>query len=158
MEIERKFIPKEIPDLDKFQKKRIEQGYLCTDPVVRIRKSDDDHYMTYKGRGLMTREEYNLPLNEESYVHLRPKCDGNFIEKDRYLIPLGSEYDDLTVELDVFDGSLKGLVLAEVEFADEEQAASFVPPEWLGEDVTGDLRYYNSRMISADPAEIIGKA
>ena len=158
MEIERKFIPKEMPDLDKFEKKHIEQGYLNTDPVVRIRRTDDRYTMTYKGRGLMAREEYNLPLNEESYIHLRPKCDGNFIEKDRYLIPLGKEYDDLTVELDVFDGILKGLVLAEVEFTDEKQATSFVPPEWLGEDVTGDLRYYNSRMISADPTDIIGRS
>ena len=145
MEIERKFLPKTLPDLDKYPKKRIEQGYMCTNPVVRIRRSDDEYYMTYKGKGLLAREEYNLPLNAEAYEHLRPKCDGRFIEKDRYLIPL--DIEGLTVELDVFDGDWKGLILAEVEFESEEQANSFVPPEWLGEDVTGDRRYYNSNMI-----------
>ena len=152
VEIERKFLPVELPDLGKYTKKRIEQGYLCTDPVVRIRRSDDEYYMTYKGKGLLVKEEYNLPLNEVAYTHMKPKCDGNIIEKDRYLIPL--DKDDLVVELDVFDGVMKGLVMAEVEFTSEEQAREFRPPEWLGEDVTGDRRYYNSNMISADPETI----
>ena len=64
MEIERKFLLKKIPfDLNSCQYHIIEQGYLCTDPVVRVRRQDDEYYMTYKGKGLMTREEYNLPLN-----------------------------------------------------------------------------------------------
>ena len=146
MEIERKFLPAELPDLEKYTKKRIEQGYLCTDPVVRIRRSDDEYYLTYKGRGLMAREEYNLPLNEEAYRHMREKCDGNIIEKDRYLIPMDGDNAGLTVELDVFDGVMKGLVLAEVEFESEEQANAFVQPGWLGKDVTGDKQYYNSNM------------
>ena len=152
VEIERKFLPVELPDLGKYTKKRIEQGYLCTDPVVRIRRSDDEYYMTYKGKGLLVKEEYNLPLNEAAYTHMKPKCDGNIIEKDRYLIPL--DKDDLVVELDVFDGVMKGLGMAEVEFTSEEQARKFKPPEWLGEDVTGDRRYYNSNMMSADPETI----
>ena len=70
MEIERKFlISKEnLPaDLNSYPHHRLEQGYLSTAPVVRIRKEDDNYYLTYKSKGLMTREEYNLPLTKESY-------------------------------------------------------------------------------------------
>ena len=71
MEIERKFLVKELPaDLEQFQCRQIEQAYLNTKPVVRIRRSDTEYYLTYKGSGMMAREEYNLPLNAESYAHL----------------------------------------------------------------------------------------
>ena len=79
MEIERKFlISKEnLPaNLDAYPHHKLEQGYLSTAPVVRIRKEDDNYYLTYKSKGLMTREEYNLPLTKESYEHMRPKADG----------------------------------------------------------------------------------
>ena len=66
----------------------IEQGYLNTNPVVRIRRSNDDYILTYKGKGMMVREEYNLPLNEEAFLHLKEKIDGRLIQKRRYLIPL----------------------------------------------------------------------
>ena len=148
MEIERKFLPEQLPDdLDAYEMHRIEQGYLNTDPVVRIRRSDDDYYLTYKSRGLLAREEYNLPLNAESYAHLKPKADGRVIEKRRYLIPLD---DRLTVELDIFEGALAPLILAEVEFSSEEDANRFVPPSWLGKDVTYDSHYHNSTMSRPD--------
>lgn len=141
MEIERKFLPGELPaDLSKYEVHRIEQGYLCTDPVVRIRRSDDEYYLTYKSKGLLAREEYNLPLTAEAYGHLKPKADGRVIVKNRYLIPLDER---LTVELDVFEGDLKPLILAEVEFESEAQARAFDAPAWLGEDVTYDTRYHN---------------
>ena len=89
MEIERKYLVRKLPEnLEQYNKKEIAQGYLCTEPVVRIRRSNDDYYMTYKGDGLMVREEYNLPLTQEAYEHLRPKIDGLLIAKTRYLIPL----------------------------------------------------------------------
>ena len=142
MEIERKFLMKELPDhLESYPSHQIEQGYLCTSPVVRIRRQDAEYYLTYKSKGLMVREEYNLPLTEAAYMHLRPKVDGNLIAKRRYLIPIG---DGLTVELDVFEGKLEGLFLAEVEFGTEEDAAAFVAPEGLGEDVTYSMEYHNS--------------
>lgn len=90
MEIERKFlIPKEnLPtDLASYPCHRIEQGYLCTSPVVRIRRQDDEYFLTYKSKGLMSREEYNLPLTADAYEHLKPKADGILITKDRYVIP-----------------------------------------------------------------------
>ena len=89
MEIERKFTIKELPaDLESYPYRHIEQGYLNTSPVVRVRREDDEYYLTYKGSGMMAREEFNLPLNQEAYYHLREKVDGRIISKKRYLIPL----------------------------------------------------------------------
>ena len=93
MEIERKYLVKTLPDhLEQYPCKQIEQGYLSTNPVVRIRRSNDRYILTYKGKGLMVREEYNLPLNEESFTHLKEKIDGLLIQKRRYLIPFAEKY------------------------------------------------------------------
>ena len=143
MEIERKFTVKKLPDdLEGYPFHIIEQAYLNTDPVVRIRREDDRYYMTYKGSGLMAREEYNLPLNRPSYEHLLPKADGNVISKKRYLIPLAP----YTVELDVFAPPFAPLVIAEVEFPSVEEAERFVPPDWFRQDVTQDPAYHNSNL------------
>ena len=64
MEIERKYLLKELPDLGNFEHHKIEQAYLCTGPVVRVRREDENYYMTYKGSGMMSREEYNLALTK----------------------------------------------------------------------------------------------
>lgn len=144
MEIERKFIPKQLPDhLEQYPYHEIEQGYLCTNPVIRIRKQDNSYFLTYKSAGMMAHEEYEMPLSEESYLHLRKKADGILITKRRYLLPLDASHK---IELDIFQGSLKGVTLAEVEFASIEEANAFIPPEWFGEDVTYDKRYHNSEM------------
>jgi len=141
MEIERKFLVKELPNnLDSYSFHELEQAYLCTKPVVRVRKEDDNYYMTYKGPGYIQREEYNLPLDADSYNHLLAKADGNIISKRRYLIP----YDKYTIELDVFKGVFEGLIFAEVEFDTLDEATSFTPPEWFGEDVTKNREYTNS--------------
>ena len=88
MEIERKFLVKTLPDgYERCPFHHIEQAYLCTDPVVRVRKEDDSYYLTYKSKGLLAREEYNLPLTEASYAHLLSKADGNVLTKTRYLLP-----------------------------------------------------------------------
>ena len=142
MEIERKFKIKSLPDLDKYEYRVIEQGYLCTDPVMRVRKEDDKYYMTYKGRGFLEREEYNLPLNKESYEHLVKKADGVIITKNRYLIPYGEH----TIELDVFKGAHEGLIIAEVEFETKEKALAFQAPDWFAEDVTEDPSFTNSNL------------
>lgn len=142
MEIEKKYLVPVLPDnLVNYPQKQIAQGYLCTCPVVRIRKSNEDYYLTYKGEGLMVREEYNLPLTFDAYNHLLPKIDGLLISKTRYLIPLSN---GLTAELDVFEGSLAPLQLVEVEFSSVEEAENFIPPEWFGEDVTNSGKYHNS--------------
>ena len=144
MEIERKYLIRRLPEnLSQYQCKKIAQGYICTNPVVRIRKSDDEYYLTYKGKGLMTREEYNLPLTQEGYEHMLPKIDGRLIEKSRYLIPLDGK---LTAELDIFEGDLAPLIIVEVEFDSLDAANSFIPPEWFGEDVTESRKYHNSNL------------
>lgn len=144
MEIERKFLVKELPsDLDSYPHRMLEQGYLCTSPVVRIRKDDTSYELTYKSVGLMMREEYNLPLTEDAYRHLLPKTDGNLISKERYCIPLDADH---TIELDIFHGALAPLVLAEVEFSSEEDALAFLPPEWFAKEVTSDPAYQNSHL------------
>ena len=144
MEIERKYLIRCLPEnLSQYQCKKIAQGYICTNPVVRIRKSDDEYYLTYKGKGLMAREEYNLPLTQEGYEHMLPKIDGRLIEKSRYLIPLDGK---LTAELDIFEGDLAPLIIVEVEFDSLDAANSFIPPEWFGEDVTESRKYHNSNL------------
>ena len=147
MEIERKFLitsPEQFPfDPKEFSSRQIEQGYLCISPVVRIRRDNDDYFLTYKSKGLMVREEYNLPLTAEAYAHLRAKADGRIITKTRYVIPLEN---GLTLELDIFHGDLAPLILAEIEFPDEQSARAYQPPRWLSEDVTFSTEYHNSTL------------
>lgn len=154
MEIERKFLVKAMPEhLEQYPCRLIEQAYLCTEPVVRVRRQDDDYILTWKGKGMMTREEYNLPLTRKAYLHLLPKADGNVITKKRYLIPLS---ENLKAELDIFEGKFDGLVLVEVEFPDEHTAGHFEPPAWFGTDVTFSSDYHNSvlsRLESWPPKE-----
>lgn len=160
MEIEKKFKIKELPkNLDQYHKKVIEQGYLCTGPVVRIRKSNEDYILTYKskigldeniGKEARVCNEIEMPLTEESYLHLREKTDGNLIEKERYIIPLSN---DKKAELDIFRGVLEGLIFVEVEFVDEEEAKNFIPPEWFGEDVSFDNRYTNNYLAGVKGIE-----
>ena len=173
MEIERKFTVRKLPEhLEQYPCRLIEQGYLSTEPVVRVRRDGDQFYMTYKGGGMMAREEYNLPLTEQSYEHLIRKSDGIMIRKRRYVIPIedrGDHYADgnvdleaagndsgtenlhgLKVELDIFEGVYDGLIIAEVEFPDLETAQAYQPEDWFLEDVTQDQRYHNSFLSSED--------
>ena len=143
MEIERKFLITQLPaELKQYEAKHIEQAYLCTEPVVRVRRSNDRYMLTCKGAGLLSREEFELPLTEQAYRHLCAKADGRVICKVRYLIP----YQDRLIELDEFQGGLAPLVVAEVEFESEAQARSFVPPEWFGREVTYDPSYSNAAL------------
>ncbi|MCR5640625.1 MAG: CYTH domain-containing protein [Lachnospiraceae bacterium] len=143
MEIERKFLIHTLPvDLETYPHKHLEQGYLSTAPVVRVRHEGEDFILTYKSSGLLSRQEYNLPLTAESYAHLLQKADGHIITKTRYYIP----YENHTIELDVFQGDLAPLQLAEVEFENEEEAHAFLPPDWFGEDVTYSSAYHNSTL------------
>ena len=142
MEIERKFTIKTLPDnLENYPHAQITQAYLCTEPVMRIRKQNDEYIFTYKGKGLMVREEHNLPLTKDAFDKLLPKADGNIISKTRYFIPHGG----LLIELDLFT-SPTNLIMAEVEFPDEESARAFTPPEWFDADVTNNPAYHNSNM------------
>lgn len=157
MEIERKYKINKMPEhLDTYEKKVIEQGYLCTNPIIRIRRSNDKYILTYKSKfgleGNKNQEtcvsnEVEVMLNESGYEHLKTKVDNQIIMKTRYLIPLDN---GLTAELDVFGKQLEGLELVEVEFPSEEAANEFTPPEWFGENVSMDHRYKNNYLATLD--------
>lgn len=165
-EIERKWLIKELPEEAlSFPHKEFVQGYLCAEPTVRVRKEGDEYVLTYKGAGLLKREEYNLPLTKEAFEHLIAKCDGRLIHKTRYFIPYeealclsvstdkkcSSQQEDtakqeLFIELDIYHGDYEGLMTAEVEFSSEESAGGFMAPDWFSDDVTLRPEYKNSAL------------
>lgn len=134
MEIERKFLVDHLPEnLEQYESALLEQGYISTDPTLRIRRHNDRYIFTCKGKGKLCREEFELEITESSFLHLKTKVEGNWIKKKRYFIPYEN---NLTIELDIFDEPFAPLVYAEVEFPDEATANSFIPPQWFGKDVT----------------------
>ena len=145
-EIERKWMPEKAPAVIKGKESReIIQGYLCTDPVIRIRREGERYYLTYKGTGAVKRVEYNMDLNEKAFCDLLPKCEGRIIEKTRYFVPLEN---GLRAEVDIFHGDLEGRVYVEVEFDSEEEAESYRAPEWFGMEVTGMKCFSNAALSS----------
>ncbi len=127
----------------------VKQGYLCADGIrtVRVRLWDDTGVLTIKGRGNgVSRFEWERTISAEDALALFALCRDGRVEKTRYIVPI--EGTPLNVEVDVFHGDNNGLVLAEIELPTEEYL--FAVPEWLGKEVTGDPRYYNS-YISAHP-------
>ncbi len=163
MEIERKYLVTLLPDnLSQYKNKKIEQGYLCHNPTIRIRKSNEAYILTYKSKfGLESvgdnwpsvNNEVELPLTEEAYLELKKKIDDNMVFKTRYLIPL---WNDLTAELDIFEGKLSGLVIVEVEFPNLEAANTFQPPEWFGKDLSGDKRFSNYHLSKQSDLSNLG--
>ncbi|MDR1699843.1 MAG: CYTH domain-containing protein [Lachnoclostridium sp.] len=151
MEIERKYLVKEIPEnISKYPRIEIEQAYLATNPTIRIRRWGNEYLLCYKsGKGIVPVEgtivvrEEELPLTKSAYDHLKEKKDGRIIEKTRYFIPLTK---NLKAELDLFHGYYEGRVLAEVEFSSVEEAEQFIKPEWFGENVSDRIEYSNSYM------------
>lgn len=108
-------------------------------------RTQEEYIFCYKGKGRLSREEYNLPLTEEAYETLIGKTEGRVIRKFRYAIPHGA----YTVELDIFQGELEGLCYAEVEFSSEEEALSFQPLDWFSEELTGEKGYSNAELSFA---------
>jgi CYTH domain-containing protein len=148
MEVERKFLVEGEPVLEGTEQRRIEQGYLALDPQreteVRLRREADELLLTVKGGAGRSRTEVELPLDRDSFESLWPLTEGGRLSKVRHLIPL----DGLELELDVYGGSLEGLLIAEVEFPDQRAADSFRKPEWCGEEVTGDPSYLNQTLAT----------
>ena len=148
-EIERKFLVSGEFRQDSPESYRIMQGYICSDPdrTVRVRVRGDKGFLTIKGRGSedgLSRYEWEKEISVTEAVELMALCGSGVIDKTRYLVPFGKH----TYEVDVFHGANEGLVLAEIELSDEQEA--YEKPSWLGEEVTGDVRYYNS-MLSLHP-------
>jgi len=144
-EIERKFLVRDVSVVNYAQAIPYRQGYLSTVPArtVRIRIAGDHAYITIKGTntGASRAEfEYEIPLDDAR--ELLPMCEPPLIEKTRYRI----EHAGLTWELDVFEGENAGLVVAEVELPAADTPVDM--PAWVGEEVTGDPRYYNANLVA----------
>ena len=145
-EIERKFLVSGDFKSEAVKATRITQGYLSSVPerTVRVRIKGDKGYMTVKGIGSdsgASRFEWEKEIPVEDVRELLKICEPGVIDKTRYLVPAGKH----TFEVDEFYGDNEGLVVAEVELSSEDE--EFVRPEWLGEEVTGDARYYNSMLM-----------
>lgn len=141
MEIERKYLFNTLPfELNQLPYKQVEQGYIASMPTIRIRRMDNDYFLTVKSKGTLVRHEYEMPISKKEYEHLIPKVDSKFIQKKRYYLPLT---EVLTAEIDIFEGEYAGLKVVEVEFPNVEMANNFTPPEWFGEDVTEKIDYTN---------------
>ncbi len=144
-EIERKFIVKGDFSKDVFNSQRIVQGYLSSSPgrTVRVRIRDTKGYLTIKGpsddKGLSRHEfEYEIPVTDAE--QLLKLCEPGAIDKVRHLARVGTH----VWEVDVFLGANEGLVMAEIELASENEP--FEMPAWVGEEVSGNRRYYNSML------------
>ena len=144
-EIERKYLIKKDDWRELAKGTVYRQGYLSTvkERTVRVRTIDDNGYLTIKGitvGATRAEYEYEIPAKDANYM-LDELCEKPIIEKKRYVI----DHEDLTWEIDEFDGENQGLIVAEVELAAEDQKIAL--PDWIGEEVTGDPRYFNSNLI-----------
>jgi adenylate cyclase len=146
VEVERKFLVVDPPELDRAESDEIEQGYLAigSDGEVRLRRKGEKLVLTVKRGAGISRDEAEVGLDREAFERLWPLTEGRRLHKRRHVIP----HDDLKIEVDVYEGDLEGLVVAEVEFGTEGEARRFDAPEWIGEEVTGDERYLNETLAT----------
>jgi len=142
MEIERKFLVKKMPNLTNIVRVNIIQGYINYEPEVRIRKKDNRFYLTRKSLGTIERSEEDTEISEAAYNILSSLVKSD-LKKVRYLIPIK---DNLTAELDIYQGKLKGLNIVEVEFTNEKEANMFKVPDWFGKEITEDNYYKNQNL------------
>ena len=137
MEIERKFLVKDLPNLDNYPSKDIVQSYISFDPEIRIRKIDDCYYLTNKSSGTLIREENEIKINLTTYLNFCRIIRGNIIHKTRYFIPIAN---NLKAHLDIYHDDLAGLQTIEVEFSNLNQAQDFIIPNWFFQEITEDIR------------------
>ena len=147
-EIERKFLVKDLPSaLRRSRRFIIAQGYLATESGgrhVRLRKKGKTASLTFKvGRG-NAREEREIRLSAKQFAALWPATRGRRLRKVRYEIP----WEKLLIEIDIYRGAHRGLVVAEVEFPNHAARKKFKPPSWFGREVTGNNRYSNIRLAT----------
>ncbi|MGZ4985809.1 MAG: CYTH domain-containing protein [Chthoniobacterales bacterium] len=145
-EIERKFLLKRLPpSLTSYPHAQIEQGYLAIEGdglQVRLRKKGETRSLTLKRGKKNAREEREIELSAEQFDALWPATAERRLSKIRYDVP----WREWKIEVDVYSGRHEGIVVAEVEFPDEESCADFIAPDWFGQDVTGEARYSNVLM------------
>ncbi|RRQ50177.1 CYTH domain-containing protein [Maribacter algicola] len=146
IEIERKFLVKSMHFVDNaVSSTKIIQGFLNTHPerTVRIRIKGEKGFLTVKGKSNetgTTRFEWETEIAHIDAQKLLQLCEKGVLDKTRYLVP----FEGHNFEVDVFQGENKGLILAEIELTTESEL--FQKPQWLGEEVTGDIKYYNSQL------------
>ncbi len=147
-EIERKFRVGEVPGLEAAERIAIEQGYLAIDreAEVRVRRAGEEHWLTTKRGHGDHREEVEIAIGTADFERLWPLTAGRRIAKTRHRIDLDG---DLTAEIDVYAGELAGLRVVEVEFPDAAAEHRFEPPDWFGEELTGDERFANQALATA---------
>ena len=146
VEIERKFLVKTMPSKEISISKKIKQGYIINEKhnIVRVRRKDDDHFVAIKGNTIgITRLEFEYPIPrkdaEDMFDNL---CGHNIIEKTRHYVHNAGH----TWEIDEFHGNNQGLIVAEIELESEKE--KFEVPDWVGDEVTQDLRYYNMNLTT----------
>lgn len=146
-EIERKFIVPAKPDfLDGLPFVIIQQGYLSVHESgmeVRIRNKGEAYFLTVKSDGGLSRTEVELPMSEQEFMDLWPFTHEGQIRKKRFLY----ETKEQTIEIDVFEGKLQGLIVAEIEFLSMSLAESFQPLSWMGQEVT-TLPQFKNKYLS----------
>lgn len=146
VETERKFLVNKLPDLKEACGVYVLQGYIASEKETRLRIEDGVHYtFSIKGEGTLIRKEYETELSKEQFECLWPAVDCT-LEKYRYCIP----HNKYMIELSIYIGLLKGLVIAEIEFSSEEEAKNFQPPDWLGKDVTENPKYKNKNLAGKE--------
>jgi adenylate cyclase len=147
-EIERKFLAKDLPPaLRRARRFKILQGYLATERDgrhVRLRLKGKNASLTFKTGGSNVREEREIKLSAKQFAALWPATKGRRLQKVRYEIP----WKSLTIEIDIYGGTHRGLVVAEVEFPNQAARKKFEPPSWFGREVTGNNRYSNIRLAT----------
>ncbi len=145
IEIERKFLVRDRSVLVGSRGTDYRQGYLSRDPerTVRVRLSGDRGFLTVKGRSHgATRAEFEYGIPAADAVSLLGLCEGNTVDKTRHRI----DHAGLTWEIDVFHGANEGLIVAEVELDSADRPVD--APDWVGDEVTGDPRYYNANLVA----------
>lgn len=148
IETERKFLVTGDYKSHAASHSRIVQGYICSERgrTVRVRLRGEKGYLTIKGPSKndgLSRYEFEKEITIDEALSLLRLCVGGIIDKVRYLVPME---DGHTFEVDEFHGENEGLTMAEVELGAEDEA--YIRPDWLGEEVTGDRRYYNSQLLT----------
>ena len=144
-EIERKWLVQDLPGLGNLNCQQIIQGYPAISSAgaeIRIRRKGDKCFETVKSQGWLTRDELEVEISQDQFLALWPATEGRRLEKCRYTL---SE-NGYQLELDIYQGSLEGLVVVEVEFKSAEESKRFSPPTWFGQEVTDDKHYKNSSL------------
>lgn len=145
-EVERKFRVDDVPQ-SLGEGTRLRQAYLAVDGEVEVRVRDQGgtHVLTIKGGRGVQRTEVEVGISAADFDELWALAPDRRIEKTRHRV----DVDDHVAEVDVYSGSLEGLVVVEVEFASRREAEAFVPPPWFGEELTGDSRWSNAALATS---------